>query len=180
MIPTASRHAGRRGQFVLLAAAALVVALVPMTLAYLQLGYHEDVGAAGVGADPVRDAERVLDRALQDAVAGVPDDHAWSNRTGAVDAVRGRLDADLSTLARSRVEHGTVYDVTYNGSRAAAWEAGNCPGGPDRQFGSCHVDRGVVVQERAGRTHVLAVAFDVRVTTADGRWRATLVVRVGR
>lgn len=175
-----TRQARRRGQFVLLAAAVLVVALVPMTLAYLQLGYHEDVGAASVDTDPIHDAERILNRAVHDAVAGIPDDHAWSNRTGAVDAVRGRLDGDLSTLARSRVEEGTVYNVTYNGSRAAAWEADNCPGGPDRQFGPCAVDRGVVVQERAGRTHVLAVAFDVRVTTPDGRWRATLLVRVGR
>jgi len=169
-----------RGQFVLLAAVALVVALVPMTLAYLQLGYHEDIGAADVGVDPVRDGERILDRGVQDAVTGIPEAHAWSNRTGAVTAVRGRLAADISTLGRSRVEEGIVYDITYNGSRAAAWEADNCPGGPDRQFGPCRVDRAVVVQERAGRTHVLAVAFDLRVTTADGRWRTTLVVRVGR
>lgn len=174
------RQLGRRGQFVLLAAAALAVALVPMTLAYLQLGYHGDVGAADVGSDPIHDAERFLDRSVQNAVAGIPDDHAWSNRTGAVTTVRGRLEADLSTVARSRVEEGIVHNVTYNDSRAAAWETDNCPGGPDRQFGSCDVDRGVVVQERAGRTHVLAVAFDVRVTTADSRWRATLVVRVGR
>lgn len=164
----------------LLAAMALAIALVPMTLAYLQLGYHEDVGAAGVDEDPIHDAERLLDRGLQDAVAGIPDDHAWSNRTGAITAVRGRLDASLSTLARSRVDEGVTYDVTYNRSRAAVWKADNCPGGPDRQFGACHVDRGVVVQERAGQTHVLAVAFDVLVRTPDGRWRGTLVVRVGR
>lgn len=175
-----SRQPGKRGQFVLLAAAVLVVALVPMTLAYLQLGYHEDVGAAGVDEDPLHDAERFLDRAVQDAVAGIPDDYAWSRRTSAVTAVRGRLDADLSTLERSRVEEGVVYNVTYNDSRATAWEADNCPGGPDRQFGSCAVDRAVVVQKRAGQTHALAVAVDVRVRMAAGRWRATLVVRVGR
>ncbi len=173
-----SGHA--RGQFVLLAAAALAVALVPMTLAYLQLGYHDDVGASGVDEDPLREAERLLDRAVADAVEGVPADHAWSNRTGAVTAVRDRIRSDLSTLGRSRVDEGTVYDVTYNDSRATGWKSDNCPSGPDRQFGPCRVDRGVVVQERAGRTHVLAVAFDVQVTTADGWWRATLVVRVGR
>jgi len=173
-------RAGRRGQFVLLAAAALLVALVPMSLAYLQLGYHGDVGAAAVDENPVQNAERLLDRAVHDAVMGIPEDHTWSNRTGAVTAVRGRLAADLATLNRSRVEEGVVYTVTYNSSRAVAWEADNCPSGPDRQFGSCAVDRGIVVQERAGRTHVLAVALDVRVTTAEGRWRGTLVVRVGR
>lgn len=169
----------RRGQLVLLAAVALAMALVPMTLAYLQLGYHEDVGAAGVGDAPVRTAERVLDRAVHDAIEGIPNGYAWSNRTGAVATVRNRLRDDLSTLNRSRVDTGSVYDVTYNGSRAAAWADGNCPTGSDRQFGPCRVDRGVVVQERAGRTHVLAVAFDIRITTADSHWRATTVVRVG-
>jgi hypothetical protein len=36
----------------------------------------------------------------------------------------------------------------------------------------------VVVQERADRTHVLAVALDVRVSAPDGDWRATVVVPV--
>ena len=171
------RVTGRaRGQFVLLAAAALVAALVPMAFAYLQLGYHDDVGAAGVEDDPLRDAERLLDRAVADAVEDVPADHAWSNRTDAVTAVRDRLQPDLSTLGRSRVNEGTVYNVTYNTSHAAAWEADNCPSGPDRQFGPCRVDRGVVVQERAGRTLVLAAAYDLTVTTDDAQTNATFVV----
>jgi hypothetical protein len=173
------RTAGR-GQLVLLAAAALAVTLVPMTLAYLQLGYVDDVGAAGVEEAPVRSAERVLDRALHDATDGVPPGYAWSDRTAAVTAVRDRLEGDLSTLNSSSVDTGTVHGVTYNHSRAVAWEGSHCPSGPDRQFGPCRVDRGVVIQERAGRTHVLAVAFDVRITAPDGRWRATLVVRAGR
>jgi hypothetical protein len=170
----------RRGQLVLLAAVALAAALVPMTLAYLQLGYHGDVGAAGVDDAPIRDAERVLDRALHDAVSGVPGEHAWANRTAAVTEVRSRLRSDLSRLNRSRVDTGTAYGVTYNRSRALVWTRESCPSGPDRQFGPCRADRGVAVQERAGRTHVLAAAFDLRVTTPDGRWRATVVVRVGR
>lgn len=175
-----TRRTAGRGQLVLLAAAALAVALVPMTLAYLQLGYHDDVGSAGLEEAPVHNAERVLDRAVSDAIDGVPAGYAWSDRGAAVTAVRDRLEGDLSTLNHTRVDAGTVYGVTYNHTRAVAWEGDHCPSGPDRQFGPCRVDRGVVVQERAGRTHVLAVAFDVRITAPDGRWRATLVVRAGR
>lgn len=171
---------GRRGQLVLLAAAVLAVALVPMALAYLQLGYHGDVAAASTGDAPLRDAERTLDRALHDAVDSIPQRHPWSNRTGAVTEVRHRLRDDLSTLNRSGVESGTAFAVSYNHSRAVVWADENCPSGPARQFGPCRADRGVVVQSRANQTHVLAVAFDVRVTTPDGRWRATTTVRVGR
>ena len=56
-------------------------------------------------------------------------------------------------------------------------QAANCPGGPNRDFGPCEATDGVVVQERAGETVVLAVAFDVRVTTERGWSRSTLVVR---
>lgn len=170
----------RRGQFVLLAAAALAIALVPMAVAYLQLGYDEDVGATGLDETPVRDGERLLERGLQDAVEGIPGGYAWSNRTGAITAVESRLRDDLATLERTGVESGTVYRVSYNTSRAKAWERDNCPSGPDRRFGSCDVERGVVVQERAGETHVLVAAFDLEVTTADAHWQATTVIRVGR
>ncbi|MFB6232800.1 MAG: hypothetical protein ABEH61_00935 [Haloarculaceae archaeon] len=170
----------RRGQLVLLAAAALALALVPLTVAYLQLGYAGDVGAAGLEDSPVRNGERLLDRGLHGAVEGVPEDYPWSNRSAAVTAVKQRLRSDIATLERVAVEDGTVYNVTYNDSRAAAWESDNCTSGPDRQFGGCAVLDGVVVQERAGETHVLAAAFDIEITTADGRWRATTVVRVGR
>lgn len=170
----------RRGQLVLLAAGALAVALVPMALAYLQLGYHQDVGAAGVEDSPLRNTERVLDRTLHDAVEGIPAEHAWSNRSAAVTRLRDRFRDDLLKLNHSGVETGTVRAVTYNRSRAVAWAGEHCPTGPARQFGPCRADRGIVVQNRADRTHVLAVAFDVRVTAPDGRWETTTVVRSGR
>nr|WP_254279967.1 hypothetical protein [Halomicroarcula marina] len=53
----------------------------------------------------------------------------------------------------------------------------NCPSGPDRQFGDCAADRGVVVQERLGRTHVLGVAVDVTTTTERGETAVTAVLR---
>ncbi|MEF8781793.1 MAG: hypothetical protein V5A39_14090 [Haloarculaceae archaeon] len=171
---------GRRGQLVLLAAAVLAVALVPVALAYLQLGYHGDVDAASTDDAVLRDGERTLDHALHDAVDGIPERHPWSNRTEAVTEVRHRLRDDLSALNQSGVKSGTAYAVSYNHSRAIAWADENCPSGPARKFGSCRADRGVVVQSRANQTHVLAVTFDLRVTTSDGHWRATSTVRVGR
>lgn len=164
----------------LLAAAALAVALVPLAFAYLQLGYHGDVGAAALDDAPVREAERTLDRALQNGVDGIPANYTWSARTAAVAAVRDRLRPALATLNGSAVESGTAYSVGYNASRAVAWAGRRCPGGPDRQFGPCRADRGLVVQDRAGRTHVLAAAFDVRIATTDADWRATTVIRVDR
>ncbi|MFB6298328.1 MAG: hypothetical protein ABEH56_07385 [Salinirussus sp.] len=168
------RDAGRaRGQLVLLAAVALAVALVPLTVVYLQLGYGAEVAA---GDSPIRDASRTLGKAVEDAADGVPEEYAWSDRGAAVTAVRDRLRSTLATLNTSRLDAGRAYAVTYNASRAGEWADDNCPNGPDRQFGSCRADRGVVVQERAGRTHVLAVAIDVE-TVGPGETRRATVVR---
>jgi hypothetical protein len=169
-----------RGQLVLLAAAAIAVALVPLALAHLQLAYHADVGATGVDDAPVRDGERTLDRALQAAVDGIPAQYPWGNRSGAVTAVRGRLESDLATLNVSGVTEGTAYGITFNATRAGTWASRQCPDGPARQFGPCRADRGIVVQERLGETHVLAAAVDIRVTTATGEFHAVTVLRVGR
>lgn len=172
-------RAGRsRGQLVLLAAAVIAVALTPVVVAVLQLGYHPDVDASRGYADAGRSAERALSTAVHEAAAGVPADHPWSDRRDAVTAVRGRLRPRLRSLATGRVESGTVVEADYASSAAAAWAAERCPGGPDRRFGDCVVDRGVVVQARDGRTHVLAAAFEVAVAGPRGRTELTVVVRV--
>jgi len=168
----------RRGQVVLVAAAVLALALVPILLSYLQLGYHADVSASERYTHPTRNAERVIERGVHDAAAGVPANYTWGQRRPAVTAVRDRLAPRLENLGEARVEQGTVYAVRYNGSAATAYADRHCPGGPDRQFGDCRVDRGVVVQERAGETHVLAVAFDLTVTTERREVSETIVVRV--
>ncbi|NEU57743.1 hypothetical protein FXF75_13615 [Halorussus sp. MSC15.2] len=168
-----------RAQLVLAAAALVAIALAPVVVAYLQLGYHADVTASEEYDAPGRNAERLLSRAVHDAAADVPDDFAWDERTAAVNAVRADLRPRVDALRASRVESGTVYQVEYNQSAAESWSDANCPGGPDtdRQFGDCETLRGVVVQERAGETHVLAVAFDVRVTTANSEMDVLLLVR---
>jgi len=170
------RRGDGRGQLVLVAAAALAIALAPVVLAYLQLGYHADVAAGADYDAPAENAERYLDRAVHEAAVDVPGEYAWSERADAVDAVRGRLDPKRRALAGARVESGTAYRTRYDRSAASAWAAAHCPGGPDRRFGGCEARRGVVVQERAGRTHVLAVALSVTVTTERGTSDLTVVV----
>ena len=49
-------------------------------------------------------------------------------------------------------------------------------GRPRGEFGPCEADRGVVVQERVGRTHVVAAGFDVVVVTQDGETQLRTVV----
>ena len=166
-----------RAQFVLAAAAVVAVALAPAVLAYLQLGYHPDVAANDDYDAPLADAERLLSRSVH--AAGTNATGAdWTNRSAAADRVRELLDPRLRTLEGSRVAEGVGYTVEYNESAASAWAGEHCPGREGRQFGSCDSDDGVVVQERANETTVVAVAFDVSATTKRGAYDATLVVRV--
>ena len=166
----------RRGQLVLAAAAVVAVALAPVVLSYLQLGYHADVRATADYGDPTTDARRVLERAVATASADVPAEYRWSQRRQAVIAVKDRLRPRLDRLRTARVKSGTLHQVTDNGTVARGWAARRCPGGPDRQFGDCAVREGVIVQNRTGRTHVLGVGFDLRTTTSRGETRVTLVV----
>lgn len=163
-----------RGQLVLIGAVVLAVALVPLVLAYLQLGYQEDV-RAGSATGPGAETERTLDRGLQNATSGIPATYDWGERSQAVATVRERLNSTLTAVELSKLTEGTTVLVGYDRARARRVSA--CPSGPNRQFGACEAVDGVVVQNRAGRTHVLAAAFDVRVTTPDRELRFTTVVR---
>jgi hypothetical protein len=165
-----------RGQLVLIAAVALAMALVPLVLAYLQLGYHDDIRPSG-DVDPAGQAERTLTHDLHDASAGIEANYSWTDRDAAVATVRDRLRSTIEAVNRSRLAAGQASRVTYNQSRADQWRRTNCPGGPDRQFGACKARAGVVMQNRANRTHVLAVAFDVAISTPDTDTQVTLVVR---
>jgi hypothetical protein len=168
---------GRRGQMVLLAAGVVAVALAAVLVAYLQLGYAGDAEAAREYTAPTANAERVLERAVQNASAGVPTEYDWDERSAAVDDVRTDLAGPLASLRSARLERGTAYRVVYNASAARAYAADACPGGPGREFGPCEADRGVVLQERAGDAHVVAVAVDLTVVGEDRRVETTLVVR---
>jgi len=164
-----------RGQFVLLAGLVVTLALVAMLTAYLQLGYSADVTAAETDR-PVGDSTAFMERATHEATRPLRGDYEWNERNVTVTAARNRLRPRLATLERSRVTEGVVSRATFNATAASAWAAARCPGGPGRAFGPCRAHRGVVVQERTGRTLVLAVAYDLTVTTVDGTTRLTTVV----
>jgi hypothetical protein len=165
-----------RGQLVLVAALVVAVALVPLALAYLQLGYAADVGADADAPPDGSDAVRALDRALANATRTVAGRYDWIQRDRAVDRVTDRLDARTERVAAAGADRGVVYEFRRNGSAAERWAARNCPRGEDREFGDCRALDGVVVQERAGETAVLAAVYDVRVVADGGR--TTLTVEV--
>lgn len=172
----------RRGQLVLLAAAVVVTALVPMLLAYAQLtvgiagGVADDVG----GPDAMQsldDATRSLERAVADTTVAVangtdPDSH----RTVAALAT-DRLNSTVTALESSGTARGVTVAIDRNASVARGWARTDCPRGPGRAFDTCAVDDGVVTQTRANSTALVAVAFDVTVRGPDGTATATVVIR---
>lgn len=172
------RRLADRAQLVLAAAGVIAIALVPMLIAYLQLGYHADVAAGADAERPGENVERALERAARDAATDADGDYAWSQRRLAVASVNRSLAEPIATLEASRVEEGVAYDIRRNGSAAERWAAADCPRGPNRRFGDCEARGGVVVQERAGETTALAVAFDVTRTDPVGETSLTLTIAV--
>lgn len=160
-----------RGQLVLVAAAVAALALVPVAAAYLQFGYAPTV--ADVDEDHGERVTRVLDR-VADGAAETATGSRWEDRETAVERMRGSLAPRLRTVEQARLGDGVVVNVTYDGALA---ERVDCPNGNGRSFGACEVHGGVVVQERAGETVVVAIAFDVRVTTPEGTTQFGYVAR---
>ena len=164
-----------RGQVVLLAAVVVAVALVPMALAYAQLGYApSDEASPPADVDGVR---RALSTAFAGAAADTDGEYRWRNRTEAVDGVRAELADDVARVERTAVGGGRSLLVSYGDAEAETWAAENCPGGRGRAFGPCHADGGVVVQQRGTDTVVVAAAFDLSVVAAEERTNATVLVR---
>ena len=167
-----------RGQMVLAAAAVLALALVPLGFAYLQLGYHEDVAATTEPERPGGETLRLLERAVYDA-GDEATGHPWSGREGAAAQVDDALATREREIEAVGVGDGVAARIERNASAADSWAASNCPSGPGRLFGDCEALGGIVVQERAGGTHLLAVAYDVRVVDDRGETALTVVVRAG-
>lgn len=167
----------RRGQLVLAASAVVVVALVALLAAYLQLGYAADVRAGADYDDPAADAQRAMARAVHGAAADVPGNYTWEQRAAAATAVRDDLDDRFETIEEARLEEGIARSIEENATRAGEWADADCPDGRGREFGACVTDGGLVLQERADRTHVVAVAVDLRVTEERGRTELTTVLR---
>lgn len=160
----------------LVAAAVLALALVPVAFAYLQLGYHADVEAQSADRDPGTETVRLLERAVHEA-ADQATGHPWAGRAGVARQVNDSLAEDVEGIERARVDRGIAAEIRQNASAAAAWAAESCPGGVDRSFGPCEARGGLVLQERAGETHLVTVAFDVHVVGPESETDLTMVVR---
>lgn len=171
-----SRLAGRRSQLVLVAAGVAAMGLLPIVLAYTQLGYGAAATAEPAATGPSDDALRALERAAFDAAEPVQGRTNWSRRSAVADAVVAQFDARAASIETAGVEREIVHEVERNQSAAAAWASANCPWESNREFGSCEAEEGVVLQERAGETHVVLVAVDLRTVTEEVTYSGTYVL----
>mgnify|MGYP000642798865 CR=1 FL=1 len=101
----------------------------------------------------------------------------WAGRSRAATRVGQRLDPAVDRLEAGALPDGRAVSVGRNEWVAETWATARCPGGPNRQFGSCEAVDGLVFQARGGEATLVAVAFDVRVTDPQGTRRAGIVVR---
>lgn len=163
-----------RGQLVLVAAAAIAVALLLVLTASVQLGYTG--GATGTPNAADADALDAAERAALEAATDRQAEHTWNDRQDVVDDVTEAVDKRADRIETAGVERGVVYRIERNQSAAADRVDRVCPQGDGRSFGSCRAIDGIVVQERVGETHVVAVAIDLRVVTADRTIDGTHVI----
>jgi hypothetical protein len=160
---------------VLVAAAVLALAILPLGFAYLQLGSHADVRAQTASDAPGQETVRLLERAVH-AASGDAAGQPWAARSGAAAQANRSLDSDIDDIESAQVDRGIAADIRQNASAAAAWSAENCPSGGGREFGACETSGGLVLQERASETHLLAVAFDLTVVSERGEIELVVVV----
>jgi hypothetical protein len=164
-----------RGQVVLSAAVVVAVALTAMAFAYLGLAYAGDVDREAAAPDGT-DAVRALERAFENATRPAAGTHAWDDRDVALTRVTARLDARTASVADAAAARGVAYDFERNDTAAGSVAGEDCPGGMNREFGDCRAVDGVVIQERANETAVIAAAYDVRVVADGAETRLTVVV----
>ncbi|SNR53306.1 DUF7261 family protein [Halorubrum vacuolatum] len=200
--PVARRLAGRgddRGQLILVAAAALAIALFPLVLAYLQLGYAGDVDAEPTGTDPESELTQALERAVHDAAAEV--DHRTTSESGAgestddggvgdghIDSPEGAAAAfrtsasdDLKRIETAYVADGSAARIEYAPTGAETWiDDGHWRDGIAGDFSEPTAHGGVVIQERGGEPTVIAVAVDVHLRTPEATIDRRVIVHVPR
>lgn len=168
----------RRGQLVLVAAAAIVLALFPLVVAYLQLGYAGDVAAEPTEPAPGAEIERALERAVHDAARDV-DREEYADSEAAAAAFRRSAREEIYTVETAGIESGRAAEIEYAPDRAAEWVSDErWQEGVAGEFEAPTAHGGVVVQRRAGEYVVVAVAFDVESTAPDRTVRRTVVVEI--
>ena len=146
----------------LVAAAFVALALVPMAFAYVQLDHDPADAPATVDADELRAA---VDAAADAAAANVSGRASWNTRIAAVASVNRTFSAGVARATAAHADRDALVTVAADDGAADRWAATRCPGGEMRRFGPCEGRGGFVVQERSGEVHVVGVAVTVRVHT---------------
>ena len=157
-----------RGQIVLVAAAVVAVALLSMTLAYAQLGYDADRRGAGVAVAPVSEIDRSLTGSLRTAAREArrrADRRSWADHRSVANRVRESIRADVDRVERANAAESRSISIELQDTAATRWARTRCPDGRGRDFGPCRAIGGIVVQERAGETAVVAAAFRIRIVS---------------
>ncbi|MFB6154015.1 MAG: hypothetical protein ABEJ27_07165 [Halodesulfurarchaeum sp.] len=164
-----------RGQLVLVAGAVVAVALVAILGAALLLGYQpsETPPASPV---PGTDIERAVGAAMYEAGPQIRE-LSWGNRERAVTRLEARLQSVLDDLQTAGVTQPRVQVIEYDTERARRLAQQACPEGGARQFGECAAVRGVVVQNRGNRTHLVAVTLRVTVQTEGSTATVHIVIQ---
>lgn len=175
-----SRLGSCRGQLVLVAAGVIAIGLLPIVLAYTQLGFGGIATTEPTTTASTTDALRAVERTAFDASEPSQSRRSWAARDGVATAVATRFDARVESIEISGIERGVSHEIERNTTGATAWASGNCPGGPNRDFGPCEAVDGVVLQERAGETHVVAIAIDLRTVAEDATYDGTYVLDAER
>ncbi|MFC7204508.1 hypothetical protein ACFQJC_13355 [Haloferax namakaokahaiae] len=162
-----------RGQLVLVSGAVAAVALLALVLVHAQLAYAPTEAATSANVDEISSA---TEQSVAAATLDVSGRFSWGAQQAAVSDFTSRLDPSLERIERAYTGPGGV-SISRNDSAAAGWALSNCPSGPYRAFGNCVADDGVVVQDRAGETTIVAVLVDIDIATLDRRAELTLAVR---
>ena len=166
--PGRPSRSGDRGQIVLVAAAVVAVALLSMTLAYAQLGYDADRRGAGVAVAPVSEIDRSLTGSLRTAAREArrrADRRSWADHRSVANRVRESIRADVDRVERANAAESRSISIELQDTAATRWARTRCPDGGGRDFGPCRAMGGIVVQERAGKTAVVAAAFRIRIVS---------------
>lgn len=174
--PPGRRLAGRRSQLVLVAAGVAAVGLLPVIVAYTQLGYTGVATSEPAATTPTDDAVGALERAAFAASVDAQARSPWSDRRAVASAVATDFDQRAAGIEAGGLGQERVHAIERNASAATTWAGTDCPGGPNRQFGPCQAIDGVVVQDRGGDVHVVAIAVDVRTVVDRGEYSGTYVL----
>ncbi|WP_410765565.1 hypothetical protein [Haloferax sp. DFSO60] len=162
-----------RGQLVLVSGAVAAVALLALVVVHAQLAY---VPTGVESAAHVEEISTASEQAVAAATLDVSGRFDWPARQAAVTDFTSRLDPSLRRIERAYTGPGGV-SISRNDSAASGWALSNCPSGPYRAFGPCIADEGVVVQERAGETAIVAVVIDIDIATPRRQAELTLAIR---